>query len=103
MSKYGNKRTNGHASKKEARRANDLAMLERAGLVTDLKEQVVFVIAPSVVILGRKRPSMKYIADFVYLEDGKQVVEDVKGMRTAVYVLKRHLMASVHGIQIRET
>jgi hypothetical protein len=81
---------NGHASKREARRANELAMLERAGHIKDLKEQVVFIVAPSVVIDGRKRPPMKYIADFVYTQDGKQVVEDVKGFRTDVYRIKRH-------------
>jgi hypothetical protein len=44
-----------------------------------------------------------YIADFVYQEDGKLVVEDVKGHRTEVYKLKKKLMLWVHGIRIKET
>lgn len=103
MSKYGSQRTNGYASKREAARATELAMLQKAGIIQDLKEQVVFILAPSVVIQGRKRPPMKYIADFVYMEDGKRVVEDVKGVKTDAYVIKRHLMMSVHGIEILET
>lgn len=103
MSKYGAIRTNGYASKREASRAQALKILERAGNISELKEQVVFEIAPSVVIQGRKRPPMKYIADFVYIEDGVQVVEDCKGFRTSEYRIKRHLMKSVHGIEILET
>lgn len=43
-----------------------------------------------------------YIADFVYHEDGMQVVEDTKGVRTADYIIKRKLMLWVHGIRIKE-
>lgn len=103
MSKYGAIRMNGHASKREARRANDLTILERAGHIKDLQEQVVFIIAPSVVIQGRKRPAMKYIADWTYMQDGKLIVEDCKGFRTTEYKIKRHLMKAVHNIDILET
>jgi hypothetical protein len=44
-----------------------------------------------------------YVADFVYMENGQQVVEDTKGMRTQEYRLKRKLMLWVHGIRIKET
>ena len=54
-------------------------------------------------LYGRRRPAVKYKADFRYIEKGETVVEDVKGMRTPVYNLKRHLMKAVHGIEIRET
>ncbi len=103
MSKYGNKPTNGYASKREAKRAHEIKLLERAGLISDVREQVVFELAPSVVIQGRKRPPLRYIADFVYVENGEEITEDCKGFRTAEYRIKRHLMASVHGIQILET
>jgi hypothetical protein len=43
-----------------------------------------------------------YIADFVYTEDGKQVVEDAKGFRTQEYIIKRKLMLKEHGIRVRE-
>jgi hypothetical protein len=111
--KYNAVKTNGYASKRESSRADALKLLQRAGLITELREQVVYVLAPSVVIQGRKRPPLRYIADFVYWEidqmrknefpNGKFIVEDVKGKITDGYRIKRHLMKSVHGIDILET
>jgi len=44
-----------------------------------------------------------YYADFDYIEkDGTHVVEDVKGMKTKEYIIKRKLMLYIHGIRIRE-
>lgn len=43
-----------------------------------------------------------YYADFVYMQDGKQIVEDAKGKRTKEYVIKRKLMLFLRGIRIRE-
>jgi len=103
LSKYRNIKTNGYSSKKEAYRAQALKILEKSGHITDLREQVPFIIIPAVVINGRKSCARKYIADFVYIEDGKQVVEDCKGFKTEMYRIKRHLMKSVHGIDILET
>ena len=104
MSKYKNIRTNGYSSKKEAKRADELKLLLFAGKISVLIEQVPFVLAPSVVVQGRKRPPMKYIADFVYVENGVRVVEDVKGFKkNPVYILKRHLMKSLYSIDILET
>ncbi|BDU72359.1 DUF1064 domain-containing protein [Mesoterricola silvestris] len=97
-SKYKNVRTNGFASKREAKRAFELQLLERAGEITDLKMQVPFEVVPST---PGERPVF-YVADFVYLKGGNQVVEDVKGVRTDVYKIKRKLMAHVYGIQIQE-
>lgn len=106
MSKFGNKKTEVAGivfdSKAEARRYSHLCMLERTGQISELRLQVPFVLAPAVRLGGRGRPAIKYVADFVYLQDGQQVVEDVKGMLTPVYRLKRHLMMAVHGIEIRE-
>ena len=91
------------ASKLEARRYRELVIMQLAGAITDLKTQVAYVLCPSVVIAGRKRPAIRYIADFVYTDDaGKTVVEDCKGMLTPVYKRKRHLMMHVHGIKINE-
>lgn len=107
MNKYRNQKTTIHgktfSSKRESQRYCELLLLERSGAICELKLQVVYILAPSVVIHGRKRPAMKYICDFVYVQDGKEVCEDVKGMRTAVYICKRHLMKSVHGVEIKET
>ena len=43
-----------------------------------------------------------YVADFVYMKDGKQVVEDTKGFKTKDYIIKRKLMLHKYGILIRE-
>ena len=101
-------------SKKEARRYTDLKLLEKAGEISDLKTQVKFQLIPAQRepdTVG-KRGGIKrgkllehecfYIADFVYTEDGKTIVEDAKGMRTKDYIIKRKLMLWVHGIRIKE-
>ena len=45
----------------------------------------------------------RYIADFIYLEKGKEVVEDAKGHITSVFKKKAKLMLKIHGIEISET
>ncbi|WP_455423719.1 DUF1064 domain-containing protein [Cupriavidus pampae] len=106
-SKYGNERVtwNGQKfdSRREMERYSHLLMLERAGRILQLERQVVFILAPAVVIDGRKRPALRYVADFRYLELGAKVktVEDVKGKITEGYRIKRHLMAAM-GITIKE-
>ena len=45
---------------------------------------------------------MTYLADFVYKENGKEVVEDTKGFRTEVYKIKKKLMAYIYQIEIKE-
>jgi hypothetical protein len=90
-------------SKREAQRYSELFLLERAGVISDLQLQVPFELIPSQKINGKvvERPC-KYIADFVYEENGKTVVEDTKGMRTDKYIIKRKLMLYKYGIQIKE-
>lgn len=100
--KYRNTPTNGYVSKREARRATDLKLLEKAGQITRLQEQVPFVLAPAVMLDGKKKPALRYVADFVYEEEGQRIVEDAKGVRTRDYRIKRHLMKSVLGIEVRE-
>lgn len=110
-SKYKAVKTGKYASKAEARRAEELKLLERSGAITGLREQVVYVLAPSVVVNGRKRPPLRYLADFVYEIPDKYnemlvnqiIVNDVKGRITEGYRIKRHLMKSVHNIDILET
>ena len=94
-------------SKKEARRYNELKLLERGGYIGGLELQKSFVLAESVKFENepRAKPAVRYVADFVYIENGKMVVEDVKSSATKslpVYRLKKHLMKSVHGIDIKE-
>lgn len=89
-------------SAKEFSRWVELKCMERAGKITLLKRQVPFTLLHSQKGSTRTERPVKYIADFVYEQDGKLVVEDVKGVRTKEYVIKRKLMLKVHGIEIRE-
>ena len=92
-------------SKKEFQRYQELKMLEKAGLINDLKRQVPFQLIPSQAENGQVvERAVKYIADFTYYENGELVVEDVKApaTRTDVYKIKRKLMLYVHGVHIRE-
>ncbi len=108
MAKYHNRKVTRDGetfdSVKEYRRFCELRLLERAGAVTDLRRQVKFELLPAQRIDGKVvERACSYVADFVYTEDGQQVVEDTKGMRTQEYRLKRKLMLYIHGIRIRET
>lgn len=104
-SKYGNKRTNGYASKREAKRAHELELLLRSGNIIHLAKQFPFELIPK----QDGERACKYVADFVYRERnpvtgeiGAEIVEDAKGYRDPVYRIKRKLMLHVHGIRIRE-
>ena len=103
MSKYGNIKTTTsdgitHDSIKEANRWCELKLLERAGKIQDLQRQVKFELIPK---QGKER-AIYYIADFVYTENGRQVVEDVKGFRTKEYKLKKRMLLYFNGISIKE-
>ena len=94
-------------SKKEARRYTELKLLERAGEIAGLRTQVAYELAPRVRFASEERakPAVRYMADFVYLQNGVTVVEDVKSPATRslpVYRLKKHLMMSVHGLEVSE-
>lgn len=93
-------------SKKEAARFHQLKLLETAGKLSNLERQKVFELAPSVTLAGRKKPALRYYADFVYNDEtGTLVVEDVKSEITRkdkAYRIKVHLMKHVHNIEIRE-
>ncbi len=84
-------------SKKEYKRYKELRMLLKKGEIGFLAKQVQFELNTG------GSHSLMYIADFVYTtKEGVQVVEDVKGMRTAVYKKKKKLMKQIHKIQIVE-
>lgn len=106
-SKYGAQRSGGYASKKERYRAAQLRQLQRAGIISGLREQVPFELVP--VQRGDDgkviEHACRYIADFVYIDNdtGLTVVEDAKGYRTAEYKIKRKLMLHLFGIRIKET
>jgi hypothetical protein len=94
-------------SAKEAERWRVLQLLATRGHITDLQRQVPFVLAPAVHLAGepRKKPALRYVADAIYRQAGQLVVEDVKSAPTRqkdAYRIKKHLMATVHGIHITE-
>ena len=90
-------------SAKERARAAELRLLQRAGKIQNLSEQVAFELLPK----QDGERAATYIADFTYWQDGKFVVEDVKGYKggTAyqLFVLKRKLMLYRYGIKVKET
>ena len=106
-SKYHAKKTvvNGITfdSRKEADRYLVLKGMEEEGAIEDLRRQVRYELVPAFDVGGRHYRAVFYVADFVYMEDGKEVVEDVKGMRTDVYRLKSKLFARRYGKVIKET
>ena len=108
-SKYGNQKVevNGikYDSKKEAKRASELESLERLGLIGKLERQKKFILQPSFKFLGKNIREISYVADFVYCENGRWVVEDVKSPITRknhVYAIKKKMMMYIHGIEIKE-
>ena len=106
-SKYGNRKicVNGlhFDSIKEGSRYVDLSLLQRAGVISDLQTQVPFILIPKQKdSKGRVIREVKYIADFVYMEKGRKIVEDVKGYRTEEYKIKKKLMKFFHNIEIKE-
>lgn len=108
-------------SKKEARRFLELTALEQAGKIHGLRRQVKYLLIPEqrescaeIYKSGPKKGQFKpgrvlerecsYYADFDYYttEDGTHVVEDVKGMRTKEYRLKRKMLLYKYQIRISE-
>jgi hypothetical protein len=84
------------ASQKEARRYQDLLILERAGRINGLELQ------PRFPCRVNDQLVCTYVADFRYIEDGLSVVEDVKGMKTDVYRIKAKLVKALYGFTIKE-
>jgi len=100
-SKYNNKKVTFDGiifdSQKEANRYVVLRMLQKAGEIQNLKLQ------QSYELNNGGSHSLRYVADFVYTKNGREIVEDVKGFRTLIYKKKRALMLKVYGIEILET
>lgn len=84
------------ASQAEAARYGVLKIMQMAGEISELKCQPKY----PIVVNGEK--ICDYIGDFLYVRNGNQVCEDVKGVRLPIYKLKCRLMKAVHGIVIQE-
>ena len=99
-------------SRRELHRWEELCLMEKAGMISNLRRQVKFILIPSqretVWKKGKPKPGKvierecAYYADFVYEENGETVVEDAKGFKTEAYKLKKKMMLYIHHIRIRE-
>lgn len=83
-------------SKKEARRYQELKLLEKSRAIQDLELQPEF----SIEINGQH--ICKYRADFRYKAEDKTVIEDAKGFKTVVYKLKKRMVEALYNIKIVE-
>lgn len=108
-SKYGAKKVEHNGikfdSKAEGKRYLDLMLMQRAGEISDLILQPKFELAKGVKFTGdaRAKPALRYTGDFLYLDKaGNRIVEDVKGMATQAYKIRRHLMLALLGIEVME-
>lgn len=95
MNKYRNKKVIVEDyvfdSIEESRRYKELKLLLRAGQISNLELQPHFILQDSFKKNGKTYRKIEYIADFKYIENGKIIVEDVKGMQTDVFKLKHKL------------
>ena len=95
QSKYKNKKTQIDMyifdSAKEAKRYKELKYLEMAGEISNLELQPRFLLQESFKKNGRTYRKIEYVADFKYIENGKMIVEDVKGLQTDVFKIKHKL------------
>ena len=99
--KYGAKRTWSElcgrmfASKAEARRGEELYALELYGAISNLEYQPKFLLS--------EKPKITYTPDFKYIEDGKVIYEDVKGVLTRDTRTKLAWVKEKYNIDIRLT
>jgi len=89
-----------HHSAMEAKRCNELHLMQEGGLISDLEAHP----QPRYRLDVEGVHICDYMADFAYydIEQDRPVVEDVKGHATEVYRLKKKLMLACHGIAVDE-
>ena len=80
------------ASRAECQRGEELALLQRAGVISDLEYQVRFVLS--------KMPRVTITIDFTYSEDGRRVYEDAKGVLTRDFRSKMAWLEQRFGIHV---
>ena len=109
MSKYRSRKATADGitfdSKRERDRYLELKLLEKAGVITDLVLQPRYVIHNAYVRCdGKKVREIQYIPDFRYFDTEKnaEVIEDVKGVKTEVYRIKKKLFEKRYGVKITE-
>ena len=81
------------SSKKEAKRYKELKLLQQTGELLFFLRQVPFHLPANV----------KYICDFLcFWKDGNVTIEDVKGLKTPMYILKKKQVEAAYPIKITE-
>lgn len=80
----------------ESKRYKELELLQRVGEIQDLQLQPKFLLQESFKKNGKTYRKIEYIADFKYIENGKTIVEDVKGIQTDVFKLKHKIFEKVY-------
>ena len=93
-------------SKLEAKRYNELMMLQKAGEIENLRLQQQFTLQEGFKTCeGELIRPVRYIADFTYYDkDGNYIIEDVKSEKTrqlVEYRIKKRIMAE-KGYMIKE-
>ncbi len=91
-------------SRKEAKRYMELSLMLKAGIIKDLQLQPRFVILDGYTKGSRKVKAIEYVADFKYWDNEKQqwIIEDVKGLKTQVYQLKKKMFEARYTEMITE-
>jgi hypothetical protein len=103
MSKYGNRKVkvNGHCFDSVAERNRYLILdgLRQQGAIQELELQPKFVLQEGFVHNGKSERAINYIADFKYIDTktNQTIVEDVKGVATTEYKIKRKLFLNKYG------
>lgn len=102
MTKYGARKTTLDGiefdSAGEAARFAQLKLLERARVILSLSRQ------PRFILCVNGHEVCEYRADFAYFENGRQVIEDFKGMITPEFRLKRKLFNALYpALELRVT
>lgn len=93
-------------SGRELARWQELELMQMAGEIIHLVRQVPFELAPTVVLGGRKKPAIRYVADFAYWTAKgcpAFIVEDAKSphlRNNPVFRIKMHLLKLEHGIEV---
>lgn len=106
MNKYKNKKVQIDMyvfdSIAESKRYKELALLQKANKIENLQLQPKFLLQESFRKNGKTYRKIEYIADFQYEENGKIIVEDVKGKETEVFKLKRKLFEKKYmGLELK--
>lgn len=83
-------------SKLEAKRYRELKLLQKSGSISRLEFHRHWDLHVNNINIGY------YEADFTYQENGKTVIEDTKGVKTALYRWKKKHVLAEYGIEIRE-